>query len=318
MAYKPLPLTDSQKRYKPDAKDSKVTAVGEKDSLYEDLEHMLLQLATALERQFTPSEKRGVRLKDGSRSPLLGYVLLLITVAGLTHDIGVAIMPHLDADCYLGVNFLRVFRVVLDPDTDRLFCKDAGAYVELEVASLTTDPSAVSAVGLADATDLQHEELKTMVEPVLGVLPPGLGCVKGVEHEIKVRNTFPIKQRHYPMPDKVQEEMDKQVREMLRQGVIEPSQSDWLSPIVMTRKSDGSRRFCCDMRKVNAVTEPDTYPLPNMQDILRKLRKAKFISTLDLKSAYHQIPLAQEARPICIHRTGFGTVVIPAHAIRPY
>ena len=41
------------------------------------------------------------------------------------------------------------------------------------------------------------------------------------------------------------------------------------------------------MRKVNAVTEPDAYPLPNMQDILRKLRKAKFISTLDLKSAYH-------------------------------
>ena len=35
-----------------------------------------------------------------------------------------------------------------------------------------------------------------------------------------------------------------------------------------------------------------------MQDILRKLRKAKFISTLDLKSAYHQIPLAEEARPI--------------------
>ena len=52
------------------------------------------------------------------------------------------------------------------------------------------------------------------------------------------------------------------------------------------------------MRKVNAVTEPDAYPLPNMQDILRKQRKAKFISTLDLKSAYHQIPLAEDARSI--------------------
>ena len=52
------------------------------------------------------------------------------------------------------------------------------------------------------------------------------------------------------------------------------------------------------LRKVNAVTEPDAYPLPNMQDILRKLRKAQFISSLDLKSAYNQIPLAEEARPI--------------------
>ena len=91
-----------------------------------------LQLATALDRKFTPSETRGVRLADGSRSPLLGHVLLPITVAGLTRDIRVAIMPHLDADCYLGVNFVRAFRAVLDPDTDRLFCKDAGAYVELE------------------------------------------------------------------------------------------------------------------------------------------------------------------------------------------
>ena len=49
---------------------------------------------------------------------------------------------------------------------------------------------------------------------------------------------------------------------------------------------------------MNAVTELDAYPLPNIQDILRKLRKAKFISTLDLKSAYHQVPLAEEARTI--------------------
>ena len=52
------------------------------------------------------------------------------------------------------------------------------------------------------------------------------------------------------------------------------------------------------MCKVNVVTEPDAYPLPNMQEILRKLCKAKFISTLDLKSAYQQIPLAEEAWPI--------------------
>ena len=92
-------------------------------------------------------------------------------------------MPQLDADCYLGVNFVRA----LDPDTDRLFCKDVEAYVELEVASLVTDPSAVSAIGLEDATDLQRTELKIMVDAILDKLPPVLGCVKGVEHEIHVR-----------------------------------------------------------------------------------------------------------------------------------
>ena len=184
-----------------------------------------LQLATALGKYFVASEKQGVRLADGSRSPLLGHVLLPITVGGLTREIRVAIIPQLDADCYLGVNFVRAFRAVLDPDTDRLFCKDSKAYVELEVASLTTDPSAASAI--EDATDLQRTELKEMVDAILSKLPPGLGYVKGVEHEITLRDTRPIKQKHYPVSDKVQEEMHRQVREILEKEVVEPSRSGW-------------------------------------------------------------------------------------------
>ena len=86
-----------------------------------------LQLATALGQKFVACEKQGVRLADDSRSPLLGHVILPITVAGLTRKIRVAIMLQLDADCYLGVNFVRAFRAVLDPDTDRLFCKETEA-----------------------------------------------------------------------------------------------------------------------------------------------------------------------------------------------
>ena len=151
-----------------------------------------LQLATALEIKFTLSEKRGMRLADVSRIPPLSYVVLPITVAGLTSDIRIAIMPRLDADCSLGVNFVRAFLAILGLDTDRLFCKNAEAYVELEVASLTTEPPAVAAIRLADATVLQSE--KAMVEFILGSVPPGLVCIQGVEHEIKVRNTRPIKE----------------------------------------------------------------------------------------------------------------------------
>ena len=59
------------------------------------------------------------------------------------------------------------------------------------------------------------------------------------------------------------------------------------------------------MPKVNADTEPDAYSLPNMQDILRKLRKAKVISTLDVKSAYHQIGRGSAADHR-LHRAGIG------------
>ena len=227
-----------------------------------------LQLATTLGRTFVAAEKQGVRLADGSRIPFVGHVIMPIT-----RDIRVAIMPQLYADCYLGVNFVRAFRAVLDPDTDWLFCRDAEAYVELEVG---------------------HRSYRSIRHRARGRYGPSENGAEA--HGRHDPGQASAKQRPYPVSDRVQEELHRQVCEMLNQGIIEPSKSGWSSLAVMTPKSDGTRRFCIDLRMVNAVTEPDAYSLPNMQDILRKLRKAKFISTLDLNSAYHQVPLAEEAQ----------------------
>ncbi|MBJ4413840.1 hypothetical protein JGE26_25215, partial [Salmonella enterica subsp. enterica serovar London] len=133
----------------------------------------------------------------------------------------------------------------------------------------------LASIGLADATEQQKEELQKLLDRVLGSQPKTLGCTHGIEHAINVGSTRPIKQRYYPVSDKTLEEMQRQTREMLEQGIIEPSNSGWSSPVVMVRKENGSLRFCIDYRKVNAVTQPDAYPLPYMQDILRKLRKAR-------------------------------------------
>ena len=57
------------------------------------------------------------------------YVMLPFTVTGLTRDLRVAIMLQLEEDCYLVVNFGRAFKAVRNPDIDRLYCKDAKAYV---------------------------------------------------------------------------------------------------------------------------------------------------------------------------------------------
>ena len=66
----------------------------------------------------------------------------------------------------------------------------------------------------------------------------------------------------------------------------------------MIRKSNDKYRFCIDFRKLNAVSRADVYPLPYMDAILCKLKSAKYISTLDLSSAYHQIPLTPESREL--------------------
>ena len=83
---------------------------------------------------------------------------------------------------------------------------------------------------------------------------------------------------------------------MHRAGVIERSASGWCHEPVIQKKSDGKYRFCIDFRDLNVRSKKDAYPIPNMDAILNRLRRAKYISKVDLKNAYYQIPLDEESR----------------------
>lgn len=85
---------------------------------------------------------------------------------------------------------------------------------------------------------------------------------------------------------------------MLADDIIEPSHSPWSSPIVLIKKKDGKHRFCIDFRKVNDATHKDAYPLPQIPATLDKLRGARYLSMLDLKNGYWQVPLTPNSRPI--------------------
>ena len=66
----------------------------------------------------------------------------------------------------------------------------------------------------------------------------------------------------------------------------------------MGLKSVDKYRFCIDFRKLNAVSKAGAYTLPYMDAILRKLRSARYISTLDLNAAYHRILLTPESKEL--------------------
>lgn len=83
------------------------------------------------------------------------------------------------------------------------------------------------------------------------------------------------------------------VQEMLTQGVIVPSASQWASPVVLVRKKDGGTRFCVDYRRLNSITKLDEFPLPRVDDTLDLLSGANFFTTLDLASGYWQVPVEQ-------------------------
>jgi hypothetical protein len=77
-------------------------------------------------------------------------------------------------------------------------------------------------------------------------------------------------------------------------GIIRCSKSPWASPLHMVPKKDGSWRPCGDYRRLNLVTTPDKYPLPNMQDLSNGLHGCTVISKIDLVKGNHQIPVTTE------------------------
>jgi hypothetical protein len=93
---------------------------------------------------------------------------------------------------------------------------------------------------------------------------------------------------------------------MLDQGVIEPSNSPYSSPVVLVKKKDGTNRFCIDFRQLNKITIFDAEPMPDMESVLSKLAGHKYISKLDLSKGYWQIPISDNARKLTAFTTPKG------------
>jgi len=117
-----------------------------------------------------------------------------------------------------------------------------------------------------------------------------------VQLEIDTGDAQPRKQNPRRLPFVVKQEVARQLRTMQEVGIIQPSNSPWASPVVLVCKKDGTYRFCVDYRELNAVTKPDTFPLPRIDDLLDQLGSTKFFSTLDLASGFWQVQVHPDSQ----------------------
>lgn len=128
-----------------------------------------------------------------------------------------------------------------------------------------------------------------------------------IKHRISTTDEIPVHSKTYRYPFVHRQEVQSQIKKMLDQGIIRPSTSAWSAPIwVVPKKADASGktkwRLVVDFRKLNEKTVDDKYPIPNLTDILDKLGKCQYFTTLDLASGFYQV----EMHPDDIHKTGFS------------
>ena len=155
---------------------------------------------------------------------------------------------------------------------------------------------------------LQQQQLTELFKEYQDVFSQGdedLGNTPLLEHGIETHGP-PLRQPYRRQNPAVRREEMTQVQQMLSSSVIRPSNSPWASPVVMVRKKDGSLRFCVDFRQLNAATVKDTHPLPRIDDLLDALHGAKWFSSLDLKSGYWQVPIAEQDKEKTAFRTSSG------------
>ena len=97
------------------------------------------------------------------------------------------------------------------------------------------------------------------------------------------------------------EEVRQHIEGLLAAGVIRPSKSPYSSNVVLVRKKNGKLRLCVDYRQLNDITVKDSFALPRLEEIFDCLHGARFFTTMDMKSGYHQIEVEESHK----ERTAF-------------
>ena len=124
------------------------------------------------------------------------------------------------------------------------------------------------------------------------------------EHKIvTIPSAVPVKAKQYRMSPQQEDEVNRQCDEMVQNGVARKSNSPWVSNVILVKKKDGSTRFVVDYRSLNDLTVKDSYPMPNIRDIVDKIQGAKFFLKMDMASAYWAVPIREEDR----EKTAFMT-----------
>lgn len=132
-----------------------------------------------------------------------------------------------------------------------------------------------------------------------------------VQHTIDLRpDSRPIFVKQYRIPEGQRAEMNRQINDLLANGIIEPSTSEWNFPLLLVPKKPNARgekqqRLVVDFKRLNEITVPQIFPIPLIDELLEVLGSSKYFSTMDVKSAFHQILVRPEDRELLSFQTNF-------------
>lgn len=140
-----------------------------------------------------------------------------------------------------------------------------------------------------------------------------LGKFNGPTIDLQLSNDAkPIFHKPRSLPIAWKDDIEKQLRSLMRSGVLElVDSSEWGTPIVPIPKSDGTFRICGDYKvTINKFLVDVRYPLPRIDEIFTSLEGGELFTKLDLANAYNQLVLSDSSQGICALSTHIGTLKV--------
>lgn len=200
----------------------------------------------------------------------------------------------------IGADFLDHYNNLVDIHNGRIIDGTTGL-----ISKGTTAPgNIISLVATANSTAPWLEDIIKEFPEILTPSPPKPSDTRAT-HMI-ITNGHPVSCRPRRLTGEKFDIAKQHFKVLPAKGILRPSKSNWASPIHMVRKSTGKYRISGDYRRLNNITVPDKYPVPYLNDFQHNLDGKTIFSKLDLRDAFHQIPMDPESIEKTAVATPFG------------
>lgn len=200
----------------------------------------------------------------------------------------------------IGADFLHEFGLMIDVRGKRLIDRTTNL-----TAAGTLKSTAVPQVSFFDANHDFAFLLAEFKELLDDKPSKKVKDIANVTHHITTTGP-PVTARVRQLPKIKLEAARKEFNELLRLGICQPSKSNYASPLHLVRKANGEWRPCGDYRRLNASTVPDCYPVPLLRDFQNICYGMTIFTRIDLRKAFHQVPMAPADIPKTAIITPFG------------
>jgi Reverse transcriptase (RNA-dependent DNA polymerase)/RNase H-like domain found in reverse transcriptase len=235
---------------------------------------------------------------NGDSIPAWGYVRRQVRFGGHTFTFNF-VLAHVSYPI-VGLDFLKAHKLLIDAEQSAVLFK--ANLRPVTVPTVVSSPPEVAAMAVPPA--VQH-----LLAEFPAICSAGTGVWRHPKHSVEhvVETTGRLVTAKPRRLDAAKRAVaEKEFRELEAAGIVRRSNLPWSSPLHMVPKPNGKWRPCCDYRRLNVQTVPDSYPLPNIQDFSNKLHGSVIFSKIDLVKGYHQVPVARDSIPKTAITTLFG------------